>query len=159
MLDAEKLAFQHAGAKVGRFSVQLSALHGHELSDNARAAIENNSRHGIAYLGELQPGTSQVSVEILNQQGMLEVSPADTAIYLTQAIPPVSNSTDTFYPGRSTYHETFARVVPNSAAEAKAIVSEMQGRARLERLRRERRPALRRRAGARGPRRTPRRPG
>jgi hypothetical protein len=30
------------------------------------------------------------------------------------------------YPARSTYHETFARVVPNTGQEAKALVAEMQ---------------------------------
>ena len=53
-------------------------LDGHELSDNARTAIENTT--SIAYLGELQPGTSQISVEITNQQGLLVVSPTDTAV-------------------------------------------------------------------------------
>jgi ABC-type branched-subunit amino acid transport system substrate-binding protein len=123
-LDAERLALAKAGQKAAGFTVKLVAVHGRELSDNARTAIED--QRSIAYLGELVPGTSQVSVEILNQQGLLEVSPADTAVYLTQPIPPVSSSTNTFYPGRSTYHQTFARVVPDSGLEAKALVGEMQ---------------------------------
>jgi branched-chain amino acid transport system substrate-binding protein len=123
-LAAEQLALRQAGGKAGSFTVKFDTLNGRELSDNARKAIEDTT--AIAYLGELQPGTSQVSVEIVNQQGLLEVSPADTAVYLTQTIPPISNSIDTFYPGHATYHETFARVVPNTAQEAKAIVAEMQ---------------------------------
>ncbi len=123
LLDAEQLALQQAGGKAGSFTVRLVKLHGRELSDNARTAVEDQS--AIAYLGELQPGTSQVSVEILNQQGLLQVSPADTAVYLTQAIPPVSSSPSSFYPSHATYQETFARVVPNSGVEAKALVQEM----------------------------------
>ena len=65
-------------------------------------------------------------MEIPNQQGVLEVSPADTAAYLTQPVPSVSGTPNTFYPGHSTYKQTFARVVPNSAEEAKALVREMQ---------------------------------
>lgn len=125
MLDAEQLALQRAGGKAGAFTVKLVKLNGHELSDNARTAIENQT--SIAYLGELQPGTSQIPVEILNQQGLLVVSPADTADYLTQPVPaPLSTTPSSYYPARSTYNETFARVVPNSALEARAIVSEMQ---------------------------------
>jgi branched-chain amino acid transport system substrate-binding protein len=124
MLDAEQLALSQAGGKAGKYTVKLVKLDGHELSDNARTAIEDPT--AIAYLGELQPGTSQISVEIVNQQGLLEVSPADTAVYLTQRIPPVSSSPSSYYPGRSTYKETFARVVPTTASEAKALVSEMQ---------------------------------
>jgi len=79
----------------------------------------------IAYIGELVPGTSQASVPITNELGLLQVSPTDTAVYLTQATPGVSGSPGTFYPSSSTYHETFARVVPTSAQEATAIAGEM----------------------------------
>ena len=108
---------------MGSYTIHFKVLSGAKLSDNGRTAIEDQK--AIAYLGELVPGTSQVSVEIVNQQGLLEVSPADTAIYLTQPIPPVSRTTQTFYPGHATYKETFARVVPNSGQEAKAIVQEL----------------------------------
>jgi ABC-type branched-subunit amino acid transport system substrate-binding protein len=124
MLDAEQLALSQAQGKAGKYAVKLVKLDGRELSDNARSAIEDKT--AIAYLGELQPGTSQISVEITNQQGLLVVSPADTAVYLTQPIPPVSGSPSSFYPARSTYKETFARVVPTTASEAKELVSEMQ---------------------------------
>jgi ABC-type branched-subunit amino acid transport system substrate-binding protein len=124
ILDAERLALSQAQGKAGSFAVTLIPVHERELSANARTAIENPNT--IAYLGELVPGTSQVSVEILNQQGVLEVSPADTAAYLTQPVPSVSSTPNNFYPGHSTYKQTFARVVPNSAQEAKALVKGMQ---------------------------------
>lgn len=124
MLDAEQLALNQAGGHAGKFTVRMVKLDGREISDNARTAIQNKTT--IAYLGELQPGTSQISVEILNQQGVLVVSPADTADYLTQSTPAVPSSPTKFYPSRSTYHETFARVVANSAAEAKAQVEMMK---------------------------------
>jgi branched-chain amino acid transport system substrate-binding protein len=124
-LEAEQLALTQAGGQAGKFKVKLVRLHGAKLSDNARTAIQDKTT--IAYLGELQPGTSQISVEILNQQGVLVVSPADTADYLTQFTPAVPGSPTKFYPGRSVYHETFARVVANSAAEAKAQVQQMHG--------------------------------
>jgi branched-chain amino acid transport system substrate-binding protein len=123
-LAAEQLALQQAGGKAGNFTVKLIKLTGAEISDNARTAIQNKTT--IAYLGELQPGTSQISVEILNQQGVLVVSPADTAVYLTQATPSVPDSPNKFYPSRSTYQQTFARVVPNTAEEAEAQVQQMK---------------------------------
>jgi branched-chain amino acid transport system substrate-binding protein len=123
VLDAERLALKQAGTTVGKFSVRLVTLHGKEISDNARRAVQNAS--AIAYLGEIEPGTSQDSVQITNELGLLQVSPTDTAAYLTEAVPVISGSPTTFYPSRSTYHETFARVVPNTSQEAKAITSEM----------------------------------
>ncbi len=123
VLDAEQLALKQAGTSVGKFTVKLVTLHGKEISDNARTAVQDSS--AIAYLGELDPGTSQDSVQITNELGLLQVSPTDTAAYLTQSVPGVSGSPSTFYPSRSSYHETFARVVPSTAQEATAITSEM----------------------------------
>ncbi|HTU94716.1 MAG TPA: hypothetical protein VMF14_02680 [Solirubrobacteraceae bacterium] len=123
VLAAEHLALQQAGSSVGKFTVHLVTLHGREISDNARRAIQDST--AIAYLGEIGPGTSQDSVPITNELGLLQVSPTDTAAYLTQAVPQVSGSPTTFYPSRSTYHETFARVVPSTVQEAKAITAEM----------------------------------
>jgi branched-chain amino acid transport system substrate-binding protein len=123
VLAAERLALTQAGPSVGKFTVRLVTLHGRETSDNARRAVQDSS--AIAYLGEIVPGTSQDSVQITNELGLLQVSPTDTAAYLTEAVPVVSGSPSTFYPSRSTYHETFARVVPTSAQEAKAIAAEM----------------------------------
>jgi branched-chain amino acid transport system substrate-binding protein len=131
VFDAEQLALQQAGTTVGKYTVKLVPLNGKEVSDNARTAVQNSS--AIAYLGEIEPGTSQDSVQITNELGLLEVSPTDTAAYLTQTVPEVSGSPTTFYPSRSTYHETFARVVPTSAQEATAIAAEMhsQGATKL----------------------------
>jgi branched-chain amino acid transport system substrate-binding protein len=124
VLDAEQLALGQIGSKVGKFTLRLTRLHGKELSDNARTAIQDQT--AIAYLGEIGPGTSQISVEINNELGLLEVSPTDTAVYLTQSTPAVSGAPGIYYPSSSSYHQTFARVVPNSAQEAKAVDSEMQ---------------------------------
>ncbi len=123
VLNAEQLALKQAGTTVGKFTVKLVPLHGKEISDNARTAVQDKS--AIAYLGEIRPGTSQDSVPITNELGLLQVSPTDNAAYLTQSVPHVSGSPTTFYPSRSTYHETFARVVPSTVQEAKAITSEM----------------------------------
>jgi branched-chain amino acid transport system substrate-binding protein len=123
VLDAEQLALRQAGTKLGTFTLRYRTLHGKEISDNARSAVQDKS--SIAYLGEIGPGTSQDSVPITNELGLLQVSPTDTAVYLTQTTPQVKGSPGTFYPSSSTYHQTFARVVPDSAQEAKAITAEM----------------------------------
>jgi hypothetical protein len=129
VLDAEKLALaplNKAGDRIGKFTIRFDTLDGKELSDNARTAVENKS--SIAYLGELVPGTSWVSVEITNEEDLLQVSPSDTASFLTQPTAAVPGAPETYYPSHATYTpgETFARVVPNTAQEAKAQVQEMQ---------------------------------
>ena len=124
VLDAEKLALAKTGGRAGKFTVTLKTLDGKEISADARTAIQDTT--AIAYLGELVPGTSQDSVAITNELGILQVSPTDTAAYLTQSVPGVAGSPGTFYPSSSSYHQTFARVVPSTVAEAKAIAAKMK---------------------------------
>jgi branched-chain amino acid transport system substrate-binding protein len=121
VLDAERLAF--SGASVGGYSLELKVLTGN-VSDNARTAIQDKS--AIAYLGEVVPGSSAGSLGITNALDLLQVSPTDTALELTQATPAVPNSPGVYYESFSTYGQTFVRVVPTSGKEARAQVQEME---------------------------------
>ncbi len=124
VLDAEQLAFQQLGSgKTGKFNLKLVKVSGAELSDNARAAIQNTG--AVAYLGELAPGSSSDSLGITNAQDLLQVSPTDTALELTQSTPAISKTPDRYYESLSTYGRTFARVVPSTEQEARAQVQEM----------------------------------
>jgi ABC-type branched-subunit amino acid transport system substrate-binding protein len=123
VLDAEQLALHLSGSRVGSDTVRLVPVAGREISANARSAVSDTT--AIAYLGELQPGTSQDSVSITNELDLLQVSPTDTALYLTQPSSAVPGAPGTYYPSSSSYHDTFARVVPSSSAEAHALVTQM----------------------------------
>jgi ABC-type branched-subunit amino acid transport system substrate-binding protein len=122
-LAAEQLALTQAGGQAGKFKVRLVRLHGRELSDNARSAIEDKT--SIAYLGELVPGSSAISVPITNELDLLQVSPGDTASYLTRSSPVVPDSPAKFYPSSKSYGETFARDVPTTSQEARALAQAM----------------------------------
>jgi hypothetical protein len=124
VFDAEALAAKLSGDTAGRFHLRFVPVAKAELTDDARVAIQNTT--AIAYVGEIQPGTSLDTVPITNELGLLEVSPTDTSDSLTQATPAVSGSPGNVYPSSSTFHRTFARVVPSTAAEARALVSEMR---------------------------------
>jgi branched-chain amino acid transport system substrate-binding protein len=123
VLDAERLAWGQASHTVGSFALRLVVLHG-KISDQARTAIQDQS--AIAYLGEVVPHSSYASLGITNALDLLQVSPTDTAVELTQATPAVPGAPDIYYESLSSYGRTFARVVPTSALEAKAQVREMQ---------------------------------
>ena len=124
VIDAEQLAFSDHHAEVSGFTLNLKVLHGAKLSDNARTAISDN--HAIAYLGETQPGDSADSLGITNDQDLLQVTPTDTAVELTQQSSAVPGSPGNYYEALKNYGRTFTRVVPTSAKEAKAQTSEMQ---------------------------------
>lgn len=125
VLDAEQLAFTQHHADVGNgFTLHLKMLHGAKLSDNARTAISDT--HSIAYVGEIRPGDSADTLGITNDQSLLQVTPTDTAVELTQASTAVSGSPGVYYEALKNYGRTFTRVVPTSAKEAKAQATEMQ---------------------------------
>lgn len=123
VIHAEQLALGKP-VPIGKWTVSLRTIDQPEVSADARTAVEDQS--SIAYIGELVPGTSQISVQITNEVDLLQVSPLDTAVYLTQATPAVPNAPGNYYPASSSYHRTFARLVGTTAQEAKAIVAQMQ---------------------------------
>lgn len=133
VLDAETLALTQAGGQVGSFKVVLKPLAvtapatsrqgTAQITANARKAVLDPST--IAYLGELVPHTSFASIGITSAQDLLQVSPTDTALELTQRTAAVHNAPNTYYQSLKTYGPTFARVVPSSALEAKAQVKGM----------------------------------
>ena len=114
VLDAEKLALKQAGGRAGKFTVVLRPVDGKEISDNARTAIQDKTT--IAYLGELAArdvaglgARSQPAGRAAGQPGRHRrlSDPVDAGR---------PGSPTKFYPSRSTYHETFARVVANDCA-------------------------------------------
>jgi branched-chain amino acid transport system substrate-binding protein len=122
VLAAEQLAF--SPASVGGFSLQLKVVKDQKISDQARTVIQDKS--AIAYLGEVVPHSSYASLGITNADDILQVSPTDTALELTQSTPAIPGAPDMYYQSLSTYGQTFARVVPTSGKEAKAQVQEME---------------------------------
>ena len=124
VFDAEQLALKQTGSRIGQMTVRLVSAQGKEISDNARTAIQDDT--AIAYLGEALPGASTDSLGITNAQDLLQVTPTDTAAAETQASAAVAGSPNLYYESLKSYHRTFARVVPTTALEAKALVSLMQ---------------------------------
>ena len=124
VLDAERLAFSQTGASTGSYTLELRTVQSNKPSDNGRAAISDAS--AVAYLGEVPPGTSGDSAGITNAEDLLQVSPTDTALELTTATPAVPGAPNRYFESLKTYGKTFARVVPNTAREAKAQVLQMR---------------------------------
>jgi branched-chain amino acid transport system substrate-binding protein len=133
VLAAEQLALQQAGGKIGRFTIRLRELDDatstgwspKRIAINARSVIQDAT--AIAYLGEIDPNASAQSIPITNADQLLQVSPYDTAIGLTQATPAVPGAPNKYYESLSTNGRTFGRVVPNDSYQAKAELQVMQG--------------------------------
>jgi len=85
---------------------------------NARLAVQDSTT--IGYLGELNSGASAVSIPLINRAGIAQISPASTAVGLTDAGPGASpGEPEKYYP---TGVRTFVRIVPSDAIQAVAQV-------------------------------------
>jgi ABC-type branched-subunit amino acid transport system substrate-binding protein len=126
VLEAEQLACQQLTGSISgtSLSVKCDTVGDRELSDNARAAIQDES--SIAYVGEIEPGDSEQTLGITNALDLPQVSPTDTAVELTQAVSAVPGSPANYYEAASTYGRTFARIAPTSAQEAQAALAQMK---------------------------------
>jgi ABC-type branched-subunit amino acid transport system substrate-binding protein len=124
IVHAEQMAYSAHHSEVSDFKLDLQTVRAKKFTDNARAAIIDPTT--IAYLGEIAPGTSDDTVGITNALDVLQVSPTDNALELSQNTPAVSGGYKDYFEEWSTYGRTFARVAPSGAAEATAQVAEMK---------------------------------
>jgi branched-chain amino acid transport system substrate-binding protein len=126
---AEQLALKQARNRVGKFKLKFVGLNDasrstgrwqpSKVSSNARKAAQD--KHTIAYLGELDSGGSAVSIPILDQAGILQVSPADGLAELTRKQGDKRGPAK-YYPE---HDRNFGRVVPPDDLQTAALVSYM----------------------------------
>src|ERR1700754_477577 len=112
-----KLALEQAGGKAGNFTIKYTPLDDstaqagawtpEATQANARKAAQDSSVGG--YIGEFNSGASAISIPILNEAGVPQISPANTAGGLTSsgsgAQPGEPNK---YYPSGT---RTYARIV------------------------------------------------
>src|SRR5215216_6932986 len=118
VVAGEKLALQEHGGKVGKFTIKYVSLDDATAatgawepgatSSAARKASQDKST--IAYLGEFNSGASAISIPIINQAAIAQISPSNTALELTKDPGPSGKGApDKYYPAGK---RTYARVVP-----------------------------------------------
>jgi branched-chain amino acid transport system substrate-binding protein len=128
VVAGEKLALEEAGGKVGKFTIKYVSLDdataaagkwdpGQTSSDGRKAAQDAST---IAYLGEFNSGASAISLPILNEANILQVSPSNTYVGLTRAEGADKGEPDKYYPAGK---RTFGRVVPADHIQAAAQVT------------------------------------
>jgi branched-chain amino acid transport system substrate-binding protein len=87
-------------------------------SSDARKAAQDKST--IAYLGEFNSGASAISIPILNEAGILQISPSNTYVGLTRSEGADKGEPDKYYPSGK---RTYGRVVPADHIQAAAQVA------------------------------------
>ena len=132
MIKGEKLALKQHGNKAGSNSIKYVSLDDAtaqagkwdpgQTSSNARKAAQDKST--IAYLGEFNSGASAISIPILNEAGILQVSPSNTALGLTKSGAGADKGEpQKYYPAGT---RTYGRVVPIDTIQGAAQAQYMK---------------------------------
>ncbi len=126
MVNGIKLALSQAGGKAGKFTVNYQSLDDStaqagkwdptQTAANARKVATDAK--AVYYIGEFNSGASEVSIPILNEAGVPQVSPANTYVGLTTNEPgSAPGEPQKYYP---TGKRTFLRIVPRDTIQAAA---------------------------------------
>ena len=127
VVNGEQLALSQVNGKVGPCNITYKSLDDStaqagqwdpgQTSANARKAASDKS--AIAYLGEFNSGASAISIPIINQAGLMQISPSNTALELTKNPGPSGKGApEKYYP---TGKRTYARVVPADHIQGAAL--------------------------------------
>ena len=131
MVNGIKLALAQAGGKAGQWTVNYQALDDStaaagkwdpgQTAANARKVASDSK--AVFYIGEFNSGASEVSIPILNQAGIPQVSPANTYVGLTTNLPgSAPGEPQKYYP---TGKRTYLRIVPIDSIQAAADLMAM----------------------------------
>jgi branched-chain amino acid transport system substrate-binding protein len=133
LVNGAKLALSQAGGKAGKWAVHYTVLDDStaaagkwdpgQTQANARKVAADSK--AVYYIGEFNSGASEVSIPILNQANVPQVSPANTYVGLTVSIPGASlpGEPQKYYP---TGTRTYLRIVPIDSIQGAADLMAMK---------------------------------
>jgi branched-chain amino acid transport system substrate-binding protein len=125
IVNGEKLALADADGRAGRFKVAYVSLDDSSptsgrwnpgvTATDAKIAAQDPST--IAYLGDFDSGATAISMFLMNEAGIAQVSPASPYVGLTSSEDAGQAEPERFYP---TGRRNFARIAPGDIVEAQA---------------------------------------
>src|SRR5690348_2813286 len=132
LVNGAKLALEQAGGKAGAHTIKYESLDDSTAqagswtpeaeSANALKAAQDEST--AVYIGAFNSGASKVSIPILSEAGVPQISPANTYVGLTTNDPGSEpGEPDKYYP---TGDRTYTRIVPKDTIQAAALVTLMK---------------------------------
>src|SRR4029077_4362785 len=124
LVNGIKLALSQAGGKAGQWTVNYQSLDDStaaagkwdpgQTAANARKVATDPK--AVYYIGEFNSGASEVSIPILNQAGLPQVSPANKYVGLTTNLPRnAPGEPQKYYPSGT---RTYLRIVPIDSIQA-----------------------------------------
>ena len=132
MVNGIRLALSEAGGKAGNFTIKYQSLDDStaqagnwdpgQTAQNARKVAQDSK--AVGYIGEFNSGASAISIPILNQAGIPQVSPANTYVGLTTSEPgSEKGEPQKYYPSGK---RTYLRIVPRDTIQAAALLTLMK---------------------------------
>jgi len=132
MVDGIKLALEQSNNKAGDWTIKYESLDDSTaqagnwdpgaVAQAARKAAQDPK--AVGYIGEFNSGASAVSIPILNQAGIPQVSPANTYVGLTTDEPGSEKGEPAkYYP---TGKRTYLRIVPRDTIQSAAMLTLMK---------------------------------
>ena len=132
MVNGIKLALERAGNKAGDLKVKYTSLDDstaqagnwtpEAAAQNARKVAQDDA--AVAYIGEFNSGASAISIPILNEVPIAQISPANTAVGLTSDDPGADKGEpDKYYP---TGERNYLRIVPKDTIQGAALATVMK---------------------------------
>jgi branched-chain amino acid transport system substrate-binding protein len=132
-LRAEEIALAEAHGRAGRFVVSLKVVDNSDphtqlwgasqTRANARQAASDP--HAIAFIDSGNSGASAVAAAILNQSGILQVSPASTYPGLTRRRGAAADEPERYFPSA---RRTFARISRPDQIQAAVMIEALRRR-------------------------------
>jgi branched-chain amino acid transport system substrate-binding protein len=131
MVNGIRLAVQEHDSRAGGFEIAYTSLDDstaqagtwtpEATSANARRAAQDDS--AVAYIGEFNSGASAISMPLLNEVPLAQVSPGNTAVGLTSDEPGADEGEpDKYYP---TGERHYLRIVPKDTIQGAALATVM----------------------------------
>jgi branched-chain amino acid transport system substrate-binding protein len=132
MVKGIELALEQAGNRAGDFRIEYESLDDstaqagswtpEATTANARKAAQDEST--ALYIGEFNSGASAISIPLLNEAGIPQISPANTAVGMTSDEPGAApGEPEQYYP---TGTRTYARIVPKDTIQGAALATVMK---------------------------------
>jgi branched-chain amino acid transport system substrate-binding protein len=131
MVEGIRLALQQNNGKAGDLTVKYTSLDDstaqagtwtpEATAANARRVAQDDA--AIAYIGEFNSGASAISIPLLNEVPIAQISPANTAVGLTSDEPGADEGEpEKYYP---TGERHYLRIVPKDTVQGAALATLM----------------------------------
>ena len=132
MVNGIKLALDQVGGKAGETTIKYTSLDDstaqagswtpEAVGANARKVAGDDA--AVAYIGEFNSGGSAVSIPILNEVPIAQISPANTAVGLTSDEPGADKGEpEKYYPTGARH---YLRIVPKDTIQGAALATVMK---------------------------------